>query len=168
MFRLRKHVVTFATVAAAMLAASTCGHVVPTSSPTPSQLPSPPVGGSACPPTVAEPTLLKRLAEGGIKVTEASASTGQALFRQAASVCVMQVGSDSFEVAFFADNSTTAAIRVCESRSGTRYLYQVDGQTVDSAYPLYWSVSGDILIWTNNLDLDASLKRVLNGVGPQC
>lgn len=168
MCRLRELVVTFACVAVVTLAASACGRVLPTPSPTPSQLPSPRFGGPACPLTAAESTLLERLAEGGIKVTAASASTGQVLFRQAASVCLMDVGNDSFEVAFFADNSAASGVRVCESRSGSRYLYHVDGQTVDSAYPLYWSVSADLLIWTNSSDLDASLRRALSGVRPQC
>jgi hypothetical protein len=166
--RLRELVVTFTCVAAVTLSASACGRVVPIPSPTPSQLPSPRIGGPACPPAAAESTLLERLAEGGIKVSAASASTDQTLFRQAATVCLMDVGNNSFEVAFFPDNLAASGVRVCESRSGSRYLYQVDGQTVDSAYPVYWSVSGNLLIWTNSSGLDASVKRALSGVRPQC
>jgi hypothetical protein len=80
----------------------------------------------------------------------------------------MDVGNDSFEVAFFADSAAASAMRVCESRSGTRYLYQVNGQTIDAAYPLYWRVSGDLLVWTNSAALDVSLARALKGLRPPC
>jgi hypothetical protein len=156
-------------VAAVMIAAVLgCGRVVPTPSPSPSSLPPPRVGASDCPPITAEPILLARLANGGIKVTAASASVAAALFPTAASVCLMDVGGDSFEVAYFADTARASALRVCESRSTSRYLYQVNGRTMDAAFPLYWSVSDALLIWTKSADLDASIRRALNGVRAPC
>jgi hypothetical protein len=111
---------------------------------------------------------MQRLATGGLKVTAASGSTGEGLFRNASSVCLMDVSKDSFEVAFFADSPKASAVHVCDSRSGNRYLYQLEDRTVDAAYPLYWSVSGAVLIWTPSADLDVSLRRILSGVRPLC
>jgi hypothetical protein len=111
---------------------------------------------------------MQRLATGGLKVTAASGSTGEGLFRNASSVCLIDVSKDSFEVAFFADPPKASAVHVCDSRSGNRYLYQLEDRTVDAAYPLYWSVSGAVLIWTPSADLDVSLRRILSGVRPLC
>jgi hypothetical protein len=112
--------------------------------------------------------LLARLAEGGIKVNAVSSSTGEGLFRQATSVCLMDVEREAFEVAFFADSTAVAALRVCESRSGASYLYQVYSTSVYSPRPIYWSITDDLVIWTNSAVLDTRLKRALNGVRPPC
>lgn len=146
--------------------AITCGGTVPP----PGALHSPPprAGTAPCPPTAAETTLVQRLAAGGVKVTAASGSTGEGLLPKAANVCFMEVGKDSFEVGFFADSATASAVRVCETRSGRRFLYQLDDRTMDAAYPLYWSVTAATLIWTTEAELDASLRRILNGVRPLC
>ena len=157
-------ILSFALIA---LAAMACGGTVPP--PIAKNSPSPPRAGAApCPPTAAETSLVQRLAAGGIKVTAAAGSTGEGLLPKAGSVCFMQVGSDSFEVGFFADAATASAVRVCETRSGGRYLYQLDDRTMDAAYPLYWSVSAATLIWTSSSALDGSLRQVLKGVRPLC
>ncbi len=80
----------------------------------------------------------------------------------------MDVGKDSFEVAFFADAVTAASVHVCETRSGNRYIYRLDERSIDAPYLLYWSVSAAVLIWTTSAELDASLRRILNGVRPNC
>jgi hypothetical protein len=132
------------------------------------QLPPARSGATACLPTGGEATMLQQLAKAGLSVDAASASVASAFFPLAASVCLMDVGSESFEAAFFEQRSLAAAVRVCESRSGSRYLYRVGGRTMDSAYKLYWSVAGDALIWTQSSNLDISLRRDLNGVPPPC
>jgi hypothetical protein len=63
---------------------------------------------------------------------------------------MMDVGKASFTVAFFRDESAAYSVRVCERRSGSRYLYQVGGLSVDSAKELRWSVAGDAVLWTDN------------------
>ena len=121
-----------------------------------------------CRPAPGEPTMLGQLAKGGITVSAASASTFSAFFPAAASVCLMDVGSESFEAAFFGNYADVAAVHVCDSRSGTRYLYRVDGRMVDSAYRLYSFVTRDAVLWTASANLDVSLRRALNGVRPPC
>lgn len=125
-------------------------------------------GAAPCPPTAAATSLVQQLAAGGIKVTAASTSTGEGLLPNAAGVCLMDVGRDSFEVAFFANAATASAVHVCETKSGNRYLYRLDERTIDAAYPLYWSVSATQLFWTTTAGLDGSLRRILNGVRPDC
>jgi hypothetical protein len=112
-----------------------------------------------------------RLAEAGITVTAASASTGEGVFPEAVGVCLLDVGTvgmASFDAAFFADESAASAVRVCESRSDSRLLYQVGGQTVDAAFPLYWTVATDVVVWTSSTDLDRSLSQALGGTRPRC
>ena len=157
-------------IAVGLIAVATmaCGGVTPRSSPTSSTLPSPRAGATACPQTAAQITLAQRLAAGGIKVTAESTSTGEGLLPKAAGVCLIDVGNDSFEVAFFADAATASAVRVCETRSLDRYLYRLTDRSIDAAYPMYWSVSGATLIWTTKAELDDSLRRILNGVRPTC
>jgi hypothetical protein len=155
-------------VAAAAVVVLGCGRVVPPPSPAPSALPPPRAGSQACPPTAAEASLVRRLADGAITVTAVTASTDTALFPEAVGVCLMDVGGTSFQVAFFSDAAAASVVSVCESRSGTRYLYQVNGRTIDAAYQLFWSVSGALLAWTNSAGLDASLRKVLNGARPPC
>lgn len=111
---------------------------------------------------------MTRLAGAGIIVTAVSASTGEALIREALSVCLMDVGTASFEAAFFVDATAASAVHVCESRSGSRHLYQIDGQTVDAAFPLYWTVAGDGLVWTSSTELDRSVSQALGGTRPRC
>ncbi|MDQ6796042.1 MAG: hypothetical protein M3067_14735 [Chloroflexota bacterium] len=111
---------------------------------------------------------MRRLAGAGIFVTAVSASTGEALFPEALGVCLMDVGTASFEAAFFVDATAASAVHVCESRSGTRHLYQVAGHTVDAAFPLYWTITGDVLAWTSDTQLDRLLSQALGGTRPQC
>ena len=132
------------------------------------RLPGPRGGASPCLPTAGEPALLDRLTSAGIHVDAASASVSTALFPKAASVCLLDVGSSSFEAAFFNERSSAAAVRVCSSRSGTRYLYVVDGQTVDSSRELYWSVADAFVVWTDSPSLDTSLADSLKATRPRC
>lgn len=149
------------------MTAMACGQV----SPPPNAIHSPPpsrAGAAPCPSTAAAMSLVQQLAAGGIKVTAASTSTGEGLLPKAAAVCLMEVGHDSFEVAFFANAATASAVHVCETKSGARYLYGLDERIIDAAYPLYWSVSAARLFWTTTAGLDESLRRILNGVRPDC
>jgi hypothetical protein len=130
--------------------------------------PPPRTGAAACPQTNVAVRLVERLAAGGIKVTAVSGSSGEGLFRNANSVCLFDVGKNSFEVASFADITTASAVPVCETKSGDRYIYRLDDRTIDAAYPLYWSVSGADLFWTTSADLDRSLRRILSAVRPLC
>jgi hypothetical protein len=132
------------------------------------RLPPPRGGGSACLPTAGEPVLLDRLSSNGIHVTAASRTSFDPLFPKAASVCLMDAGSESFTVAFFNDSATAMAVKICETRSGARYVYTIDGVTVDSNRELFWSVSGALVLWTDSSALDASLTRALSANRPRC
>ncbi len=151
-----------------LVSESACGGTGPLPNPTNSALPPPRAGAIACPKVNAEIALVQHLASGGIKVTAVTGSVGEGLFRNAKSVCSMDVDKGSFEVAFFADAATASAVHVCDSRSGNRYIYQLEDRTIDAAYPLFWSVSGADLIWTPSAELDVSLRRVLGGIRPLC
>jgi len=109
-----------------------------------------------------------RLAARGIRVTAVSSSTGEALFPEARSVCLLDVGATSFEAAFFTDASAASAVHVCETPAGNRHLYQVDGQTVDAAFPVYWAIAGPVVAWTSSAELDRSLIQELGGTRPGC
>src|SRR5260370_26168617 len=105
---------------------------------------------------------------GGVGVASAGASTMQPVFKTAAVVCFMQTSEGSFEAAFFSDTSIAAALHVCLTQSGSRYLYRVNDQTVDSAEPLYWTAAGAVIVWTGVAQLDAAFKRILGPNTPSC
>ena len=170
MGRLTAHSVlrTLGLLGALLLALSACGTEVPTSTPPPFQLPPPRAGAPACPTVEGELAFVAGLAGSGIAVTAISSSTGEALFPNARSVCLMDVGSVAFEVAFFADGASALAVRICEGRNGDRHVYRIDGQTVDAARPIYWSVAGNVVVWTSSIDLDRSIMDALGGSRPRC
>ena len=151
-----------------LIALSACGTDVPTSTPVPFLLPSPRAGAAACPTVESERTFVARLAGKGIVVTAVTASVGEALFPSAPSVCLMDVGSASFEAAFFADAQSAHGVRVCEGRSGDRHLYRVDGHTVDAAFTIYWTIAGNVVVWTGDIGLDRSMIDALGGSRPRC
>lgn len=146
-----------------------CGDLpAPVPSPTPLVVPSPPVGAAQCPEATGEAQLLSQLSQGGVRVSSAGASTMQPVFKSAAVVCFMQTSEGSFEAAFYSDAGAAAALHVCLTQSGSRYLYQVNDQTVDSAEPLYWTAAGAVIVWTGVAQLDAALKRILGAKTPSC
>src|SRR6266540_2128845 len=113
--RVRVSVATSVVFAALAMTVLACGPDLPTPSPAPIPFPSPRAGAPACPPTANQQGLVTRLAEGGITVTAVSASTGEALFPEARSVCLLDVDTASFEAAFFIDASAASAVHVCET-----------------------------------------------------
>jgi hypothetical protein len=154
---------------AAMTTLLGCGRFPgPVPSPTPFVVPSPPVGAAECPAATGEAELLSQLAKGRVHVSSAGASTMQPVFKTTAVVCFMQTSEGSFEAAFFSDASTAAALHVCLTLSGSRYLYRVNDQTVDSAEPLYWTAAGAVIVWTGVAQLDAAFKRILGANTPSC
>ena len=76
-------------------------------------------------------------------MTAAAGSKMQPLFGSSASVCWMRAEDGDFEVAFFQDAGLAAAQRICETMSGPRYLYQLNGHTIDASHRLYWRVIGN-------------------------
>ena len=147
---------------------SACGTEVPTVTPPPFQLPPPRAGAPACPTVEGQREFVAGLARNGLVVTAISSSTGQALFANARSVCLMDVGSVAFEVAFFADVVSALGVHICEVPHGDRRLYRVEGQDVDAARPIYWSIAGNVVVWTSSLELDRSLTQALGGSRPRC
>lgn len=132
---------------------------------------SPAVEGASpapCAPAPGQTELISQLAVGGIKVTQMASSKLQPFIGASAVVCYVKTPNAAFEAAFFTDASVAKQLRVCESRSASRYLYRVNGETMDAAYPVYWSRSGTVVLWTNDLDLDRSLRTALSPVSIPC
>jgi hypothetical protein len=151
-----------------LMIVSACGAEVPTVTPPPFQLPPPRAGAPACRTVEGEREFVAGLARDGIVVTAISSSTGEALFPNARSVCLMDVGSVAFEVAFFADVVSALGVHICEGPNGDRRFYRVEGQTVDAARPIYWSIAGNAVVWTGSMELDGSLTQALGGSRPRC
>jgi hypothetical protein len=155
-------------VAAAFTILVGCGlRPGPVPSPTPFAVPPPPLGGPPCPAAPGQAELLSQLTMVGLHVNSASASTLQPIFRPAV-VCFMQTTQGSFEAAFFRDSTAATAVRVCFTQSGARYLYQINGQTVDSADLIYWTVVGTAIVSTREARLDADFKRIPAARTPSC
>jgi hypothetical protein len=92
----------------------------------------------------------------------------QPIFKTSAVVCLMQTAQASFEAAFFSDAAAAAGFRVCLTQSGSRYLYQINGQTVDSADLIYWTAVGTAIVSTSDARLDADFKGILGANTPNC
>ena len=155
-------------VVALLVIVSACGTDVPTVTQPPFRLPPPRAGAPACPTVEGQRDFVAGLARNGIVVTAISSSTGEALFPNARSVCLMDVGAVAFEVAFFADVVTALGVHVCEVPHGDRRLYRVEAQTVDAARPIYWSIAGNVVVWTSSKELDRSLTQALGASQPRC
>jgi hypothetical protein len=152
---------------AVLLVTFACAGTMPNPSPT-SQLPPPRDGAASCAQASAESDLVRQLSRTGVRVTAVSGSTDVGLFTGATSVCLFDVGRESFEVAFFATADAAAADSICETQSGGRYLYQVGGHEIDAAYRLYWTISGSLILWTNSGTLNEDIRRSQGGVTPSC
>jgi hypothetical protein len=150
---------------AALLLTVACAGIVPRPSPTP-QLPPPRDGAASCSQKTTEPELLLQLNKAGISVTAVSESTDLTLFPDATSVCLFDVRGESFEVAFFATVQAAVAMKICETQSGGRFTYRVDGHEFEAAYRLYWTVSNAYLVWTNSETLSEDIRRSLGGTTP--
>jgi hypothetical protein len=158
---------SFATAAITLLLG--CGRIPgPLPSPTPFTIPSPQFGQSHCPAAPGQTDLLSRLAKGGVRITSAAASTMQPIFKTSAVVCFMQTPQATFEAAFFSDSASAVALRVCVTQSGSRFMYGINGQTLDSASPLYWTVVGTVIVWTSDALLNADFTRILGANAPIC
>jgi hypothetical protein len=131
-------------------------------------IPPPRTGASGCRAVGGDTNLITQLTAHGIVVTAVSGSTGEALFPAALSVCLMDVGTDTFEVAYFADEATAADVQICPHPAGGRFLYEVDGHTLDAAFPIHWTLAGDLLLWTNSNPMDLALGDALGGTRPHC
>jgi len=164
----RSGIANLGLVGALLVILSACGAEVPTVTPPAFKLPPPRAGAPACRTVEAEREFVAGLARNGIVVTAISSSTGEALFPNARSVCLMDVGSVAFEVAFFADVVSALGVHICEGPNGDRHLYRVEGQAVDAARPIYWSIAGNVVVWTSSLELDRSLTQALGGSRPRC
>lgn len=92
----------------------------------------------------------------------------QPIFKTTAVVCFMQTSEGSFKAAFYNDASAAAALHVCLTQSGSRYLYHVNDQTVDSIEPLYWTAAGAVIVWTGVAQLDVAFKRIRGAKTPSC
>jgi hypothetical protein len=131
-------------------------------------VPSPQLGAAKCPAAPGQADFLSQLAKVGVRVTDAAASTMQPIFKTSAVACFMRTAQASFDAAFFSDVAAAAKVRVCLTKSGSRYLYQINDQTVDSAEPIFWIVAGIVIVSTIDERLDAELKLMPGASTPGC
>jgi len=112
--------------------------------------------------------LMSRLAGNGVPVIQLAGSTSQPLIGASAVVCYVKIRAGAFEAAFFTDAGAAEQFRVCETRSGSRYLYRVNGKTMDAAYPVHWSRAGTVVVWAYDQDVDRMLSSALHPVSVSC
>jgi hypothetical protein len=94
----------------------------------------------------------------------------QPLYGDSAVACLLQTRSYSFEAAFFKDSATAGSFRVCETQSGSRYLFRLSGYPtpIDAPDPLYWTVRESVVLMTLYQSLDTTFKLSLGGATPPC
>lgn len=155
------------TVLAAAILLS-CSNAQPTAPHTPTPLvPPPPTRATPCPPTAGQVEFVSRLKQSGVHVTAMAASKMQALVSGSAVACWFMSDEAPFDAFFFPD-AASAAFRVCEATSGSRYVYSFNGRTIDAAYRMHWTVQGNIVVDSTDGGLDAKIKTALNGSTPLC
>ena len=100
-------------------------------------------------------------------------STYMAMFPSTDKAAWINTNEGIIEVIFFADPSEVEQIDITEQPNQTagRYLYIIQAppptllhdQTIDAAYPLYFTIRNDMLVITSSEELDKALKHILSG-----
>lgn len=112
--------------------------------------------------------LISQLADGGLQVVALYGSKWQPVIGASATVCYVKIRNAAFEAAFFVDASAVEQFRVCETHSGSHYLYRVNSKTVDGTNPVYWRRAGTVVIWAFDQDVDKALRTALRTVSIPC
>lgn len=158
---------------------TSCSSVTkPTESP---KLTSTPVTAQTIQPTKAAiPTdlafsspLVQALSQYGLSILSVQSSTYVAMFPSTNKAVWIETNEGIVEAVFFDDPSEAEQIHITEQPNKTagRYLYLIQApaptlshdQTIDAAFPLYFTAAHNMLMETSSVELDRTLKRIFLG-----
>jgi hypothetical protein len=96
-----------------------------------------------------------------------------AMFQSTDKAVWIKTNEGIVEAVFFANPAEVEQIHIAEQTTETegRYLYTIQApaptllhdQTIDAAFPLYFTVKNDMLLITSSKELDQTLKHIFSG-----
>lgn len=117
--------------------------------------------------------LVQVLSQSGLSIMSVQDSTYMAMFASTDRAVWIKTNEGIVEVIFFAHPSEVEQIHITEqpNQSGGRHLYIVQApsptllhdQTIDAAFPIYFTVSNDMFMVTSSEVLDKTLKHIFSG-----
>jgi hypothetical protein len=117
--------------------------------------------------------LVQVLSQSGLTIFSVQSSTYTAMFPSTDKAVWIKTNEGILEAIFFANSAEVEQIRITEqpNRSAGRYLYTIQApspillhdQTIDAAFPLYFTAKNDILMITSSEELDKALKHIFSG-----
>jgi hypothetical protein len=117
--------------------------------------------------------LVQVLSQSGLSIMSVQSSTYMGMFPSTDKAAWIKTNEGIVEVIFFADPSEVEQIHITEQPDKTagRYLYMIQAppptlshdQTIDAAYPLYFTVKNGMLMITSSPELDKTLKHIFSG-----
>lgn len=116
--------------------------------------------------------LVQALSQSGLSIMSVRSSTYMAFFQSTDKVVWIETDEGIVEAVFFANSAEVEQIHITEqTKEGEpRYLYTIHApaptlvhdQTIDAAFPLYFTPKNDILMITSSEELDKTLKHILS------
>ncbi|MEP6819967.1 MAG: hypothetical protein ABJA18_10575 [bacterium] len=115
------------------------------------------------------------LRQQGFGVTSIHRSKLEGFFQGVNKAAFFRIGKGVIEMILFPDAEAARQIKVNMTREGQRYVYTFRGQpqprqsgdTMNSAYPMYFITHGNAFIVTNNSELAIALTTNLAGLNKQ-
>lgn len=129
--------------------------------------------------TVAIPTdlafsapLVQALSQSGLSIVSVQSSTYMAMFQSTDKAVWIKTKDGIVEAVFFANSAEVEQIHIAEQTNEAegRYLYTIQApaptllhdQTIDTAFPLYFTGKNDMLLITSSEELDKFLKHIFS------
>lgn len=136
--------------------------------------PQPASPGTLVPADLAFSTaLVQRLSRSGLAVLSVQGSTYAAMFPSTGKAAWIRTDQGILDAVFFDDPAAAGQIHVTQSpgSTGGRFLYilrasppvLLHDQTIDAAFPLYFTTAPGMFLLTGSAPLDRSLKRIFPG-----
>ncbi len=117
--------------------------------------------------------LVQGLSQSGLNIVSVQSSTYMAMFQSTDKAVWIKTNEGIVEAVFFANSVEVEQIHIAEqtNEAGGRYLYTIQApaptllhdQTIDAAFPLYFTVKNDMLMITSSAELDKALKHIFSG-----
>ncbi len=117
--------------------------------------------------------LVEVLRQSGLIIMSVQSSTYVAIFPSTDKAAWIETNKGIVEAVFFADSAEVEQIHITEQPKQTagRYLYAIQAppptllheQTIDAAFPLYFTTKSDMLMITSSEELDKTLKEIFSG-----
>lgn len=117
--------------------------------------------------------LVQTLNQSGLSILSVQDSTYMAMFQSTTKAVWIETNEGIVEAVFFADSTEVEQIHITEQYNETmiRYLYLIQAppptllhdQTIDAAFPLYFTAAENMLMETSSAELDKTLKHIFSG-----